>query len=385
MPVKGSKQHIDKAFVNSSWKAMSRLLDEDLPTPKNYDKTIITVLILALLLAVSSAIYLGIKLHNQTPVAGIQNERVVTKTVFKDRFILADNALLPNSNSYSIPVSQYPIESNYPNRVNASELSSEMTQDYANQADTNRDIIPNSPFELEQIESINPELISSYQLPNAAVFQDNKRIKKLKKPNAPKYHFGLLAFTANNTDYTGHGVTTGVEIPISKKWGINTGVAFNFVSRDHHFFPFFEKDVRDELYKSSQDLNLEDQSTYYSGLRSFKQVYIPVGLNYNLNEAFGFNTGMKFRYTYSEKVDKVLLNSASKKIPVNEEAENVFFNRTNIGLYAGVKYSVSRNVSFALDSEWGLSSIINRNNFDFPSNRTKYDLNLINLSTNISF
>ncbi|NNE27681.1 MAG: outer membrane beta-barrel protein [Saprospiraceae bacterium] len=361
---------------------MSKLLDEDLPTPKNYDKTIIGVLIIALILAIASTTYLGIKLHNQTPIADIQNERLITKTVYKDNFIYPESSAILASSAYRSQTTQKIMDEE------SAELSNQVYAGYNAKNDIQQSgpqtLMPHSAFYLEQIESLHPHVELEAYVPSAGETNEVV-ISDKKKTKSTKYHLGLLAFTANNTDYTGHGITTGVEIPISKKWGINTGVAVNFVSRDHHFFPFFEKDVSDELFKSHQELDLKDQSTFYSGLRSFKQIYIPIGLSYNLNKALGFNTGMKFRYTYSEKLDKVLLNTASSKIPVYQDAENVFFNRTNIGLYAGVKYSVTNKVSFALDSEWGLSSIINRNSFEFPSNRTKYDLNLINLSTNITF
>ncbi len=397
---KRSKQDITKSFVHNSWKDMSGLLDKDLPVPPSQRNILATVLATLLLISVLAIGFLSYHLNDQIPTAELTKEKIIYKHIYLHHDLGAQP--------------YYSLVQNTVNKVYSDENLQSFIADQSDNLYSRNILLSNSAFKPNSNEEGVQKLIDSkniFENGNRIHFlSDNNRIENLEslsseidlnnrlipqptisKPHSvtskrkAKYNLSLLTFATNNLDFTGYGLGSGIEIPLGKRLGITTGLAVNFVSRDHIIFPFFEKDNESEIFKSVADIDLKNQETFYSGLRSFKQIYLPLGISYQVNNFLALNSGVKFRYTYSENIDKTLLNKANRKLPSYASAENVFFNNTNIGLSAGISYKLSNNLSFNLDSEWGLSSLINRNNLNYPSDKRKYDLNLINLSTNFTF
>lgn len=386
-----SKQHISKSFVQSSWKDMSALLDKEMPAPVHGNYTAIGILSTLLFFSMIAIAFLWFKLDQQIPFTTSVKEKIVYKHIY-----LNNADIIPSDQGIKrVSIPQNELRGN-PTIVSGRNAQTNQLSDLSLNnvpvvhAESNQNKSP-----LTYLSSISAkEVFVSADAGNSSLERlDNERasapipLVDLNEDNQARIgvSLGILSFLSHDSDYTGYGVISGIEYKLSKKLSLNSGLGLNFVSRDFNFFPFFEKDVSNELYKSVSEYDLRKQETYYSGLRGFKQLLVPLSINYHVNNTLSISGGLKFRYTYSEKIDKELAKSARKKIPVTEEPGNVFFNNSNIGLTAGIRYNLSKNVSLSLDSEWGLSSLINRNSFVFPSTRTKYDLNLVNFSTSFTF
>ena len=375
---------------------MSNLLDEKFPVQKNYDKQLLWLLSFLLVLAISAVVYLMTIHFNEIPVAQLTKEKIIYKPVYIDHYIQgtddSDNtqetsyaeANLASSNSDTkTSVTLYP-EINtssyltFVDYIKNQQFSSYLASQGVDYITPLQELGPQSLQILEKATASGNELSDEQKTDSQPVIDPYTTKRKV------KFNLGASAFVANGFDYSGYGLSSGVAFPIGKKIGINTGLGVNFVSRDYIILPFFQKDNQDQLLKSNEQANLESEETYYSGLRSFNQVYLPVNIQYNLNNKLSFNSGVNFRFTYSEQIDNVLAVQASRKLPKNENAKQVFFNNANIGISAGFGYIINNNLSINLDSEWGLNSLINNDRIKDPSN-TKYDLNLINFRTNYTF
>ncbi|NNK89407.1 MAG: hypothetical protein HKO89_02255 [Saprospiraceae bacterium] len=396
---KRSKQHISNSFVHSSWKDMTVLLDKELPALQAKNNTAVWVLASLLGLSLLTVCFLWIKLDQQIPFATTVKEKIVYKHIYLNNEVAAqseEEIYLPklsqtgNDGSTEL-ISEFDSE-NQESNLSTQNINTDLSEDVNNLHGSNGLQRVNPVLNLSTL-SLHPVFLASQMRTHSVSKLDNEKASapvplissdELKEKRF-RLSLGLLSFLSHDQDFTGYGIVSGIDFSLSKKISLSTGFGVNFVSRDFNFFPFFEKDVSNELYKSVSEYDLRKQETYYSGLRGFKQIFVPFSINYNVSKHFAFSTGIKFRHTYSEKIDKELVKSASKKIPVTQEPGNVFFNNSNIGLTLGMTYKASKNFSLTLDSEWGLSSLINRNSLDFASNRTKYDLNLINLSTNFTF
>lgn len=382
---------ITNNFVQKSWKNMSGLLDQEMPVPQKNSNGLLITLLALLILSLSG---LGVLIYKQSqtiPIAGLNKERIIYQHIYleqtEDKWL--DNALVTS-------------QDDTPDQKTVVNLVDDITQhnlslehDYPNYGDLlfmthgSRSHVGYSNIRT-QIAPI--ETVASLDASNLTTSESEETLptlegqpSELPDKRKTEYNLSILTVAANDLDFTGYGFGSGVELPIGKRFGFTTGLAFNIISRDFTVFPFINNDDSGNSFKSASEIDLKEQETYYNGLRSFKQVYLPIGLTYKVNEAIAVNSGMRFRYTYSEKIDNILSNSVNRKLPTEDDPSNLFFNNTNIGLTAGFTYSLSDRLRFSLDSEWGLSSILNRTNFDYPSNRPKYDLNLLNLSTSYTF
>lgn len=379
-------QHsFDKSFVNASWKDLKQILDEDMPVTKSPNNHIIIILSILLFLSLSSIGYLLFEQTQEIPLTELIKEKIIYKEVIVEKVIEKPVDKLMNygnlnhqySTTYNTSNAKSPLDNkvltNHQDLINIEPMSTIVK---------NNENSILSIKEVAQLNSTKVALIASdnHFIPNSSVTETftpklNDEILKV------NYSLGLLTFISNNLDYSGYGFSSGIQIPLSKKFGLQTGFSINFVSRDFLFFPFFEQS---NVNQSAGTADLNKERTYYDGLESFKQIFLPLNLNYNINKMLSFNSGLKFRYTYSKNINTLLKSRASKTLSKSKTVESTFFNHTNIGLTAGFTYKVNDKLNFIFDSEWGVRSLIKKNEFSNPST-INYDLNLINLTTNITF
>ena len=181
---------------------------------------------------------------------------------------------------------------------------------------------------------------------------------------------------------------------LTKKMGFSFGLAYSELSRTYKFLPVFQKDLpktNNIRNKPSRQINQDD---FYSSLISLKQLYVPMSINYSINRVLSINSGLNFRYTYNRNLEgrinqlnaerELYLQRMKSSKTLEDINRQSYFDDTSLGLTAGVKLHLSKNVSFALDSEWGLGSMFNADAFQIPSENRRA-LNVINLSTNFSF
>ncbi|MBT8234002.1 MAG: outer membrane beta-barrel protein [Saprospiraceae bacterium] len=376
-------QHIfNKTFINNSWKSMKGRLDAEIPVAASkINKTILSLSALLFIFALSTG-YLLFNKFNSTPIAQLTKETISYQKVYVEVPTIVEKEVI----KYITPSAQQNIFYNtagnqkkfFAKPLEENDLNSNVTQL------NSKSIQPQNLNDLSSINNINQNEVETEENYLHIPFKVNNiepLINKTTSARKLSYNIGLLSFVSHNLDYTGYGFTTGIKIPLSRKIGMSTGLAINFASRDFFIYPFIGKNQPNQLKGLS---NLEDEATYYDGLKSFNQIYVPLDIHYNVSNLFSVSTGMKLRYTYNEDVDRLLKSRASKKISKTQTVENAFFNQTNIGFSAGITYKYNHRINFILDTEWGLSSIINKNQFYNPST-TKYDLNLINLTTNLTF
>ncbi len=378
-----ANQHMfDKKFVNASWIDMKEMLDKNIPvatTPMN--KVIVALSALLLI----SLITIGFLIYNQTsniPTAELTKEHYIYQTIYLNQEKVNYKTDYTNQTFEFKGASSQKDLSNNSNLISEKKYNNSIINSPISFLDNQQVIAQNYLINelpnLDQIiTSLKPNGSDEIKLTENPKYENSKTFNQNSKV---KYNLGLLSFMSSNSNFSGYGFTTGVHLPLSKRVGIQTGLAVNFVTRNFLIFPFFGKNT--DNFKSLSPLDKE--ATYYDGLKSFKQIYLPVNLNYAISNVLSINSGVKFRYTYSQELDNILETRASKTISKSETVENAFFSNSNIGLSLGVNYQVNKNLNFILDSEWGMNSLINKDQFKHPTN-DKYDLNLINLTTSISF
>ena len=375
---KGHQNNIDKAFINASWKKMNVVLDEQLPESRKDDRALIYLLSSLLIFTLFALGFISYKYLNFIPNTALTKEKIIYQKVYEDAF---------NQDAYTQIISNKIPDS----RIESSQdfISSELS--FSNL----EEFIPETNFQnsletqyigIDQVPTLKFSLDSESNRPvemntESIYLEDQQEITKTKKLSKIDMTIGLLTFVSNNQDFSGYGFSSGIQVPISKKVGLNTGVAVNFVSRGYTLFPFLDRSNPSNDFGKTK---LNEEDTYYAGLKSFKQVYFPIGINYNVTKFLTLNSGLKFRYTFTEDIDRVLEVQARQRVNKNESVANTFFNQTNVGLSAGFTVAVSDKLSFYVDSEWGLSSLTNSKVLSNPTSR-RYDLNLINLSTNYKF
>lgn len=378
----GNQNMFDKKFVDASWVDMKTLLDRDIPVPATpINKTIIALSTLLFISTITIAYLIYLQSVN-IPTAELTKEHYIYKNIYLNE---NDNhkglSFSSKVNIYSsVPFSKSISSQNIlDSKHNLKDSDTENVILFSNNSNnTLKNKLINKLPQLNQLDLslLNP--ISNTVNINSEKNQ-NPTENSINK-NSIKYNLGLLSFVSSNTNFSGYGFTTGVHLPITKKIGIQTGLAVNFVSRDFLVLPFLPRNK--QSLKSYSPL--DEEETFYNGLKSFKQIYLPVNLSYSISNVFSINSGFKFRYTYSQDIDNVLESRASRSIPKNETVENAFFNNSNIGVSFGINYKVNKSLNLILDSEWGMNSLINKDQFKHPSSNP-YDLNLINLTTRVSF
>lgn len=373
-----------KDFVDSQWSNMAELLDSNLPVDTaeqksdRHGKKIVWLLSTLLFLSILSTVFYAYKFKSSIPSAGLIKESTVYKTIY----LKADETSSEVKTNTAITTTK--VVTAY-NHYSSSELLSATSNEH--------DIISSDDLAITEVSDDKSSQLhsnlSALQLKRGLLESDNNKIsiqasqsepESIKKKKSIEYNIGLQAIVSTDFDYTGIGLQTGMLIPIGKKLGLNTGLAVNFISREQYFIDFFQ---RNQATSSSTLQDLSNSETYYNGLKSLKQIYIPIGMMYAFTKNLAINSGVKLRYTYHENVDKYLPPPpGGSRAPV--QSTESLFNNANLGFTAGLRYKFNPHFSILLDSEWGLSKFITRSQFQ-NSDASRHDLNMINLTTNYTF
>jgi len=385
--MQGKDNHqFDQGFIDKQWTEMETLLDQSLPTKlaaTKSNKSSIIILSLLLLLTTLSTIFYAYKYNTIEPVTELITEKVVYKNIVVEQPVEAEIAEITLPSPSPIKNKLYP-DSFVEGLINENANLQKIIADYkATQLSKKTDASsqPVNHFAdamdaLNTVPLILSEIEYSEEVESGLYFDDNAFLIE-EEGRKTEYNVGVLASATTDLDYTGMGIVSGVRFPLGKKLGLNTGVAISYLDRDHLFIPDF-------IRGSSETLtDPKNAQTYYEGLKNLKQVYVPLNINYNLSDAWVINSGFKFRYTYSETVDEDLPLPSARPTRKPIENHESIFNNANIGLSAGLEYHLNTNFSLQLDSEWGMSSLINRS--QFSTAQTRYDLNMVNLSTHFKF
>jgi len=377
-------QEITKDFVDRHWADMAAKLDKNLPVasppPAVYNKTLITLLTAALLLSIATTAYFAYQYNSFIPSAQLTKEKTIYKTVYVDRPIVSEsnvvskyiNPAATSSRTYSsdLPVSTVVI----PHMVSQTTTFSKETP--PSQLGTPGTI---SMTTLDQLD------ISLATTPTAefGMTQELNLIEVARAKRAKNYSLGVQAISTTDFEYTGLGLESSVTIPIGKRLGFSTGIALNYLSREHYFIDMISRGGQEEPVTNIKLSLLNEPETFYKGLKSLKQVYLPLGMSYAMNNNWTINSGVRLRYTYVENVDSNLAPPKNLRRRPIEDTESVF-NNTNIGFTAGLRYKLNPRFSLLLDSEWGLSNFMTKPELSSTST-DQYDLNLINLTTSYTF
>ncbi len=382
---KNELQDWDKNFVDESWVSLKQNLDEVLPVTKPTGSVVNRTMALLLLISIICLTYLGYLYQNITPSTTITKEIIKYEKVY----VPTSSPVAETIPQKTSRLSQTPENHNAKSLTNKSATESQSTS-YSNSLNP-----LSSGFSLLNAMSstYTPKTreIQLLDLMPIAIFDTNENIT-LNMPFTPvhdksrqkKFNFFFAATGfISNLDYSGHGISMGLLLPLSNKFSVETGIGLNYISKDYLILPFFGNPSYSD-FKSNATADLNKANTYYEGLRGFKQIIIPFGINYHISNKLSFNTAVKLRYTYSETIDQVLRSRAEEKLSKNETVANSFFNNSNVGISTGITYDISNRMSLRIDSEFGLNSLINNKNITDPTSH-KYDLNLINFTSYFKF
>ena len=377
-----SEEKFDKAFIQDSWKTLRRELDSQMPVVVPRSRKIAYLLGLTQLISLGVIAFLLHQSNNQTPYTKLTKKEIVTENVYIQ---LPAKTETKTETKTITKYLQGPTEYVYLNKgtsnINQSIVLTEETNNtkrieglaLLQNFHSNDYLI--SHRNLNTLPKVGFPLLQNQQV------TENDDFKNLIQKNVD-FRIGLLTSVTNDLDFSGYGISTSFQVAINDKLSIGSGFGYNHLSREFVLAPFFPKSkLSYDIDVSNEDLGLE--ATFYNGLQDFKQIFIPLSINYKLSDKFSLNSGLKFRYTFNSTVNKnlksELLNSHRSVI----DPETLFFNKTNFGLSLGLNYALSEKITFQLDSEFGINSLINSS--QFKNNGTSHDLNLINFTTQFSF
>lgn len=396
MPDNFGQNEFEQAFINESWKKLELLLSDDMPVEKTKTNKWVGLLLFSQLL---SLVVIGGLIYSHfsaTPFTKLTKEKIVYQTVVKE---------------IQVP---YAVESEikpYTTRPSILPNISLFKKDFFNYAQLNNaaSSIAYLKSQLSEIKSFKSnnlftsQTIKPIQLPNSGELIANSKDKNSPYSIAPlvgdresikdKLNFGvgIILSASNNLDYTGYGIVSTIEFPISKKVNFGTGIGFSHLSREFDVLPIFPNSYSTYNVKSSE-VDLEEKSSFYQSLTDMKQIFIPFNVSYTLNTKLAFKTGFNIRYNFDQSLDTDLIYAIEKATSTLNRAEDLYFNNINLGLELGFKYTINDNFNLTMSSEFGLNSLINKNQFstnkdpDFnPNYNPDYFLNLVNLTTTYSF
>lgn len=378
----------NKEFIDQSWSQMEALLQQQLPVTETESaqrsgrSVLIWLLSALLLMTTSTAILFAYKYQTVPKITEIVKEKIIYKEILKEVFVpqsmKKDPA--PESNSSGDEALHRTLSEDLNSNLSKDAVTTALVQNASSVIDPGKffndfpvDLSAGMPVEIEALShSLEiPEMLLDLDLnPN-----ENEETQK----RGIKFNLGVIMSSSRDFDFTGMGIASGVQLPITKRLDLNTGLAVSYMDKAHFFVPAFHRNPSSKSPKSLAEY-------YFNGLKNIKQVSLPVSLDYSITKSLALNSGVNLRYTYVEKVDNNLELPNNPRIaasPTENDHESLF-NNANFGLSAGVKYRFSPHVSILLNSEWGMSSIINKNQFQHPS-QVQYDLNVINLRTNFTF
>lgn len=369
--------NFEKAFIDQSWAQLRAQLDEKMPISASVHKHRKYILLLSslLVLSIAATAYFAYQYTSLIPTAELTKEHIIYRTKY-----------LPEHQSRKLDSPNQALT-----RSRQATILPRLTESEARVIDTqaHRDTFVRDDLITGAVTdhiSILPSLDQSigYQ---AKLIENNSSLgldpiePKQQINRDIKFNLGIAATSSTDMDFTGYGVSSGIEIPVGKRFGINTGLALSFLSREHYFIPGLDRKQQSLLPVVTGIVLTED--ILYSGLKNMKQFFLPVSLNYALTDELQLNSGVKLRYTYSEDVSSALpLPNTGRNRPI-ENRESIF-NNTNVGLSAGFRYQLNKHFSILLDSEWAISSLISNSKFN-NTVESNHDLNLVNLSTNYTF
>ena len=368
---------------------MEGMLAEHLPEESSDDSRGVVISLLCLLLTISSGLAFFFAYKYQTALNNpevILQEKIVIqeKTVYRDS--PTESSSQPGIIDTRINSTAAPSTSTIdrtgviPKRYAAHPLDI-MTAD--SDESSSQDLVvaeDRQVTELKAIKSTNQGI--AYEADVAGLFfeqveEEEEEVVRKQWRKRLKFSLGVLANVTRDLEYTGLGLTSGLDLILSKRLSVNTGVGISYFSREGYFFPHVG-----QLRVPSETTSLAD--VYYQGLRSFKQVYVPFHIDYALTKSLAITSGVRLRYTYDEDINRALPipNATPTRGPVVGHEE--IYNNTNLGFSAGVRYSFSPHFSILLDSEWGISNLLSKAQFTKPSEISQ-ELNLINFRTNYTF
>ena len=376
-------QHIDQRFIKQSWNSLVNALDKEMPVQKSKPSALLILLTSALLLSLGALSYFIYLYHNQTPTTALTKEIIKYERIYLPQAapeLPVEYNLNSTQKKQTAKASFIQIEPS----ISFSDANTRIDHEIKGSSSSDTRLVKanTEQQQLAQLDIINtPELQADHKfntlgLSTAVLIEPARQARR-----KFDYYFAMSGFVSN-LSYSGYGVNLGVLVPISKKWGFESGIGLNFISRQYFILPFIETSSDVNLKSSEPDLANAD--TYYAGLKGFKQVIIPLGLSYRFNNHLSMNSGVRLRYTYTETIDRTLQTKASQRIAKSESVANTFFNNSNIGLYTGISYDFNDSFRISLDSEWGFHSIIKGTHLSDNEYR-KYDLNLLNVSTYFKF
>jgi len=365
--------NINNEFVDESWAQMQSLLDEHLPVsedPKDWKFTLLAGLSLFLLMSSIGLLHLYVT----NPQI---KEVIVEKVIYKPEYIqiktttsektsqVAQTGNAHEKSGFDSDSFHKTIE----HHMGASTVT-ETTENYTS-IDNTRNASISTLKNLAPIQCLAPQL--DYQTESGLGFEKVEEINVPQKKNKPiQFELGVLVSATADKQFAGVGLSSGIKFPLTKRLALNTGLGINSFDGDRF------------LIGASTQKAENISEFYYKGLRKFNQIFLPLSLDYSITKSLAINSGVRLRYTYSEELDSSLPNLASG--PSRRAAdENVsLYNNTNLGFSAGLKYTLNPRWNILLDSEWGVTNLLNRTQF-FASSSLEYELNVINLRTSFTF
>ena len=385
------KEHLtyNEDYISENWSQVAKRLDEVVPVAqpqRNNNKFLLLFLSALLVLSTGVASYFAFMYASHIPPAALIKEKII----YKDRVSLAPvqkrNQLNKDVSTASALASAQLINSSnagtyYFDEVELYSDLNRLTENEVNESDTQNNTKP-----LDYIGRISTKKVDMNNTSRTVHIVNNESTNDdfIEDRNLD-FHIAMQAIVTTDKDFTGVGFATGVDIPVGKRFGISTGLGVNVISREHYFVsPIDRGSSASKLPNAGLASPIPaGTDTYYNGLNSIKQVYLPVSLNYNLTNKIVLNSGVRVRYTYSEDLDENLPGPVTRRVPITlAESESIFAD-TNLGISAGVTLRLNPHFSILLDGEWGVNRLIS--DPLIPNFGEQPSLNLLNLTTSYKF
>ena len=385
------KEHLtyNEDYISKNWSQVAKRLDEVVPVAqpqRNNNKFLLLFLSGLLVLSTGVASYFAFMYASHIPPAALIKEKII----YKDRVSLAPvqkrNQLNKDVSTASALASAQLINSSnagtyYFDEVELYSDLNRLTENEVNESDTQNNTKP-----LDYIGRISTQKVDMNNTSRTVHIVNNESTNDdfIEDRNLD-FHIAMQAIVTTDKDFTGVGFATGVDIPVGKRFGISTGLGVNVISREHYFVsPIDRGSSASKLPNAGLASPIPaGTDTYYNGLNSIKQVYLPVSLNYNLTNKIVLNSGVRVRYTYSEDLDENLPGPVTRRVPITlAESESIFAD-TNLGISAGVTLRLNPHFSILLDGEWGVNRLIS--DPLIPNFGEQPSLNLLNLTTSYKF
>ena len=363
------------------WSKMKARLDESMPIVQdNRRPWLVPMLSLFLGLAVISTAYYAYLYKSFVPSTTLIKERIV----YKDKLIQVPIWKTDDINK-STPIT---FAKNDPDNLdNASEaiLGTQSTEQNLSSFHTSKDanLSESDILYIDALSQLEGELAYlNIEAEDYNIFTNPSAIAPKKRGVDINLGYQLSASTDFN--YTGSALQAAIHIPVNNRLDITTGLGVGIMSRDYYFLPAIPKSEGQNDLPQGIAVATPGNEDIFNSLNSFKQIYIPVGMSYQLGNNLAINSGVKIRYTLQESVDEILNLPRSRKPPFEPIESGSIFANTNIGVSAGLQYRFTPRISIFLDSEWGLNPIISNPQLS-NSGGPQPDLNRVNFTTSYSF